>query len=455
MTKIALSFIIKKINAGGISVSKTKSIIIIVILAIVIVGMMLMIFPLNGEDSFAIGNTNYDFKWVSKAIKLGLDLEGGMYAVYEADLSEFGSQEEADAAMQGTMANLESLLFSKGYTEATVTKQGNDQIRVEVPSVEDTESLMALLGDPAELEFRDESGNVLIEGSKHLESATATLYEGSYAISLQFNDEGTAEFATATTNNIGKKISIFINDQEVMAPTVNTAITDGKAIITGQYDYKTANEYAIKINAGTFAVKLSPIQTSTISPTLGENALKYGIMAGLIGLAVVMLIMIIRYRGLGIASAFALVIYTVLLIYALAIVPWVQLTLPSIAGVILSIGMAVDANVIIFERIRDERRFMGKAIPSAVNTGFKKAIIAIIDSNVTTILGSIVMIIFGATAIKSFAITLLIGVLLSMFTAIFITRLLVKIELSFNDTNDLFYALKVEEGVEEEKGGKL
>ena len=422
---------------------KVRAAIILSILIVVVIAMALLIVPLNGEDSFPIGKTNYDFYWVSKTIKLGLDLEGGMYAIYEADLSGFSSAEEASVAMKGTIANLESLLFSKGYTEAVVTQQGNNSIRVEVPSVSDTEQLISLIGDPADLEFRDAEGNVLIKGNQHLESATAVMYEGSYAVSLQFNEEGTKEFATATQNNIGKAISIYINNELVISPTVNAAITDGNAVITGNYTYTQANELAVKINAGTFAVKLTPKQTSTISPTLGQDALKYGILAGLIGIAVVMLFMVVVYRGLGLAASFALLIYTVLLIYALAIVPWVQLTLPGIAGVILSIGMAVDANVIIFERIKDERR--GKhtvAIPTAVKSGFKKALSAIIDANITTIIGAIVMIIFGATAIQSFAITLLIGIILSMVTAIFVTRLIIWTFTAFNDNSDLFYGLR-------------
>lgn len=423
--------------------SKKKSIIIIAILAILVIGFGLLIFPLNGADSFQIGKSNYDFYWISKSIRQGLDLKGGMYAIYEADLSEFDSAADADKAMEGTIANLQALLFSKSYTEAVVTRQGNNSIRVEVPSISDTEQLIALLGNPAKLEFKDSEGTLLLTGSRHLESATAVLYEGSYGISLQFNSEGTRLFAEATQNNLNKTISIFINDEEVIAPTVNAVISDGRAVITGDYDYTRANELAIQLNAGTFEVQLTPKQTSSISPSLGANALKYAILAGVIGVSIIIILMLIIYKGFGIASAFALLIYTELLIYALAIVPWVQLTLPGIAGVILSIGMAVDANVIIFERIKDERFFNGKPIPSAVKTGFKKALTAIIDANVTTIIGAIVMIIFGATAIQSFAITLLIGILLSMFTAIVITRLLVNLELSFNDMNDKFYGLKL------------
>lgn len=422
--------------------SKTKATVILVIMLVFLITGALFVFPLNGEDSFPIGKGNYDFFWVSKGIKLGLDLEGGMYAIYEADISQFDKAADADKAIQGTMANLESLLFSKGYTEASVTKQGNNSIRVEIPAVKDTKELIALLGEPAKLEFKDPNGKVVITGTQHLQDAKATYYEGYYAISLEFNTEGAKAFADATSANVGKKIGIYVNGEMIIEPTVNTAITDGNAIITGNYSYEQANRLAVQLKAGAFEVLLTPKQTSTISPSLGQNALKMGIFAGALGLGIILIFMLVLYRGLGIAADLSLIIYCVLLMYLLAIVPWVQLTLPGIAGIILSIGMAVDANVIIFERIKDERAG-NKAIASSVITGFKKSLSAIIDGNVTTILGAIVMLIFGATTIQSFAITLLIGILLSMFCSLIVTRVLVKISLAYNDSNDTFYGLKV------------
>ena len=429
--------------------SKIKSIIILVVVAVLVIGLGLLIFPLNGQDSFAIGKSNYDFYWVSKSIKLGLDLEGGMYVVYTMDLEDIDS-DQRDSAVDGTIANLEALLFSKGYTEATVTRQGNDKIRVEIPSVDDTASLMALIGEPAELEFRDESGTVLIEGGKHLQDAQPIPYNGSYAISLKFNDEGTTAFASATSANVGKKLAIYINGEEIMAATVNAAINEGEAVITGNYTQQQASDLAIKLQAGTFAVSLTPEENSTISATLGQNALSSSLIAGAIGLGIIILLMVLIYRAMGLVAAGALVIYTVIMMYALAIVPWVQLTLPSIAGIILSIGMAVDANVIIFERIKDERLNGGKSIRTSVQIGFKKALSAILDGNITTILGSIVMIIFGATTIKSFGITLLIGIVISMFTALVVTRLLINIALAFNEESDALYGLR-RKGVDIEK----
>ena len=427
--------------------TKKKAIVIAVVLALIMITLALFIFPLNGQDSFQIGNSNYDFYWISKSLRLGLDLEGGMYVVYEMDLE---GVENPDQAVESTIANLESILASNNYTEATVTRQGSNMLRVEVPAVQNTETLMNLLGEPAELEFKDSEGSVLIEGSKHLEDAYVSLYNGAYAINLVFNSEGTTAFAEATQNNIGKTLSIQINGKEIMAPTVQSAITDGQAVITAEnYTMQQAEQIATQLRAGTFAVSLDPISIQTIGATLGEGALNASIIAALIGIAAIIIFMIVMYKGLGILASFALLIYSILMIYLLAIVPWVQLTLPSIAGVILSIGMAVDANVIIFERIRDERRLFGKPIATCVQIGFKKALTAIIDSNVTTIIGSIVLIILGSPSVQGFGITLLIGILLSMFTAIFITRLLVNISLAFNEHSDAFYGLRYELKVDE------
>lgn len=421
--------------------SKAKAIVMFVIIAVLFITLVLFTVPLNGQDSFQIGDTNYDFYWISKSIKLGLDLKGGLYAVYTAENDQGLSSSEFDAAMTGAMSNLETLLASKGYTEATVNKQGTNQITIEVPDVSDTDELMSLIGEPATLEFRDADGKVIIRGDSHLRNAYVTTDDSNKpAIGLQFNEAGTKAFADATTANVGKTISIYINDELIVSPTVNTAITNGSAIITGSYTYDTANELATKIRAGALGVRLTLESSETVSPTLGVNALYSGLLAGAIGIMLIIIIMLLAYKGLGLCASLALIIYTELLFLFLAIVPWVQLTLPGIAGIILSIGMAVDANVIIFERIKDER-FAGRGIASAVKSGFKNALEPIVDSNITTIIGAVIMLIFGATTIKSFALTLLIGIILSMVTCLLITRWIVKGFLAFNEDSERFYGL--------------
>lgn len=429
--------------------SRTKSIIILSLIAVFIIAMALVIVPLNGKESFQIGNTNYDFYWVSSAVRQGLDLKGGMYAEYSTNTEGLSNPE---GAIDGAIDNLESLLFSRGYSEAVVTKQGTNEIRVEVPDIQDTEQLMALIAKPAVLEFKDSEGTLWIEGSKHLEDAVVSQQDGSYVVALQFNKTGTAAFSKATehvyNNTQDKVLKIYLDGEEFMAPTVNGVISNGQAIITSpEYaaDFTKANEYAVKIKAGASEVKLTLLRSETISPSLGDEALINSIIAGAIGVAAICVLLMLLYRLLGACASVALIIYVELLILLLAVVPWVQLTLPGIAGVILSIGMAVDANVIIFERIKELKLIGNRSIPSAVKAGFQKALITILDSNVTTIIGAIVMMIFGSSGIKSFALTLLIGVVLSLFTAVTVTRLLVNSVLSIDDENDSLYGLKKSE----------
>lgn len=423
--------------------SKKKSIIILVIVGILMITLALFIFPLNGEDSFQIGNSDYDFYWISESISLGLDLEGGMYAEYSAKMQD--GSEVTDSDLDGAMVNLESLLYDKGYSEASVSKLATNQIRVEVPNIEDTSELMTLIGKSATLEFRDSDGNVLITGSEHLADCYVAMDDAAYVIKLEFNALGTEAFATATENNLNKTISIYIDDEEVMSPTVNSTITDGECIISGDYTYDEANDYAIRIKAGISTVKLTLLRSETISPTLGDEALTNAILAAAIGIAGIIIFMILVYKGLGMVSALSLLIYVELLIFFLAVVPWVQLTLTGIAGIILSIGMAVDANVIIFEQIKEDIGIGNRLMNSAIQSGFKKSLAPILDSNITTILSAIIMLSFGSSAIKSFGLTLLIGILISLFTAIVVSHLLTNCFLALNDENEVFYGLKAKE----------
>jgi len=401
----------------------------------------LFIIPLNGEDSFEAGDSNYDVYWVSKAISMGLDLKGGMYAEYSGRLQD--GSEPSDADIEGAIANLEELLYSKGYSEATVTKIGNTQVRVEVPQIEDTSALMKLIGKSATLEFKDADGTVLITGEEHLKDCFASMSDSEYVIKLEFNDAGAQAFADATEANLNKTIDIYIDGEKVMSPTVNSVISDGNAIIEGNYTYDTANDMAVRLKAGISSVKLSLLRSETISPTLGDEALSKAILAAIIGVAFIMVFMMLIYRGLGLASTLALTCYIELLLFFLAVVPWVQLTLTGIAGVILSIGMAVDGNVVIFEQIKEERLIGNRLVPSAIKTGFSKTLVTILDANVTTILGAIVMLIVGSSAIKSFALTLLIGIILSLISSILITRMFVNCFLGLNDENEAFYGLSL------------
>lgn len=430
-------------------VSKIKSIIILVVISVLFLTLVLFTVPLNGETSFPVADSDKDFTWIIHGIDLGIDLKGGIYAEYECYFAD--GREITDEDIEGAMSNLEDILYGKGYSEAIVekvTKAGNSYIRVEVAGLEDTESLMSLIGESSTLTFRNSDGEIVMTGTGLIDTCNITQdpdNAGYYALAIQFNKAGTTKFAEVTEKYNGQALAIYIDDTKLMEPTINEVISTGRASITGKFSYEQAYEYQVKIQAGITEVKLRLYNCETVSSSLGTEALKYSLIAAAIGLGLIIIFMIVVYRGMGLASGFALLIYTELLLCALALVPWVELTISGIAGVILSIGMAVDANVIIFERIKEERfgsdRTFMKSIPTAIDAGFKSAFVTILDANITTLIGSIVMIIFGSSAVKSFAITLLIGIILSMFSAIFITRVLLKCFVGINDSNAAFYNL--------------
>lgn len=419
--------------------SRKKSIVFISIIAVLI--LLGTVFAFIDLDKGQLGI--YDYKAYPKAIKLGLDLKGGVYAVFEADAEEV-AKDDFENNLLGTANNLRELLFSKGYTEATVTIQSGKQIRVEVPDVKDPESVFKLIGKPATLELKAEKTSEPFVTGKDLKRSYVSRDEnGAYVVALEFNSDGAKKFAEATQKRLNQTIGIYINGEVTIEPKVNSVISDGKATISSGgagYSYEEANALATSIQSGAFAVKLNLLENKSISPTLGINAKSAGILAGAIGIALVLIFMVVMYKGLGLAADIALALYIILLIFILSIFPWVQLTLPGIAGIILSIGMAVDANVIIFSRIKDEYR-SGKTLRTSVNEGFRKATSAILDGNITTVIGAIVLAILGETAIRGFAITLLIGIILSFFTSMIITRFLLQSFLAFNDDKANLYGL--------------
>lgn len=441
--------------------SKRKSIIILSILAVLIVALAVFTFlPLNNGE---LGIYNFDS--ISGYIKLGFDLKGGAYVVY--DVSELeGEDEVTDANVTATVLRLQELLKNEGYNEATVSVESfgdNKHIRVEVPDVEDTDYLLELLGNPAEMAFvleghesdYKEEGNeaYYFLSGKDVEAAGVTLDPNNssfYAVSLLFNESGKEKFADATTANVGKNISIVVDGVTKSTATVNEAITNGQAIITGNFDFDTAYELAMSIQSGAFNVKLDSIESGEVDATLGTSALSQALIAGAIGIVIVMVFMAFVYRKLGLVANIALLIYVLLYMLALALLPFMQLTLPGIAGVILSIGMVVDANIIIFERMKDEYNSNpGKSLENTIfPQGFKKSYSAIIDSNITTLLGAAVLWIFGTGEIIGFAMTLIVGVVLSFITSIFITRGLLNLILPFDRKNYRAYGLITREGVD-------
>lgn len=376
---------------------------------------------------------NYLKPW-GDAISLGLDLRGGVYTVYQA---EDNGDPDFDTKMESTVSILTSRLTRQGFTEATVTRQGSDRIRVEIPNVSDPNQILTIIGTPAQLCFVDEDGNNLMEGSMVKNAQAAQDQDGKPCIAFELTDEGAKIFAEATAANLGKTISITLDGETISRATVNTVIAGGKGEITGNFTADEAKNLATLILSGALPLNLTQLEVSAISATLGVEALDRAIQAGVIGVILVMLFMLFRYRLCGLVADIALTIYIMIVVLLLALTG-AQLTLPGVAGIILGIGMAVDANVVIFERIREEVK-VGRPIGSAVRKGFSNALSAIIDSNVTTIIAAVVLYAFGTGSVRGFALTLGIGVATSLFTAVFVTHKLLDIFADMGIKNQKLY----------------
>ena len=385
---------------------------------------------------FGIGkgtSIHYLKPW-GEAISLGLDLRGGVYTVYQAKDS---TVDDFEAKMDSTVSILTSRLTRQGFTEATVTRQGSDRIRVEIPNVSDPNEILRIVGTPAQLNFIDEAGTVLMEGSMVKNAARSQDENGQPCIAFELNDEGAKIFAEATAANLGKTISITLDGETISTARVNSVIAGGKGEITGNFTAESAENLATLILSGALPLELEQLEVSAISATLGVEALDKALLAGIIGVVLVMLFMLLRYRLCGVVADIALTIYIMIVVLLLALTG-AQLTLPGVAGIILGIGMAVDANVVIFERIREEVR-VGRPLTSAIRKGFSNALSAIVDANVTTIIAALVLYMFGTGTIRGFALTLGISVATSMFTAVFVTHKLLDIFADLGFKNQKLY----------------
>ncbi len=427
----------------------TKAIIALAVVLALTIGVGFIAFdgmPLDARGLYKIKSwlptTDVD-KWPS-AIALGLDLRGGVYVEYSAARPE-GSEADFGDLIDGTISIIQQRLTDKGYPESTVTRIGTDGIRVEIPDVSDPNAILDLIGSPAKLEFLDPDGNVFMEG-KDVQTAKAGYdsNEGGYVIYFTLTSEGSKLFADMTTKSVGKEIAIYLDGVELMSPTVDTPITGGSGIIKGNYTQETAENAAVKIQSGALPLVITQQKVDTISATLGIDALSTSVKAAIIGLLLVMLLLIVRYRLCGILASWALCIYLILLFFFLAVIPGIQLTLPGIAGIVLGIGMAVDANVIIFERFKEEIR-RGRTVKGSVKQGFKNAMSAIIDGNVTTLIAALVLLMFGTGTIQGFARTLFLSVATSMLTAVVVTRfLLTRTAMLTGNRPGLFTSVKPE-----------
>lgn len=420
-------------------VKKNSIINFVAMIVITILGIVLSV------CSFDIPFTSYTYNGFANSISLGLDLAGGISVVYDCSIAKDSNTSDLDKAIDATVTRLESVI-TKEYSEATITRQGNTKIRIEVPSVTNSDEIFDMIGEPTPLYMtltQSSSAEARIKGSD-ISNVQATVQKGDsgdyvYGVSVTFTKEGAKKFADLTGEAAGgdKKIYIYLGEisdsAEVLPLTCEQKITGGSTFISGE-SFKTmkdAEDYALKIMSGTFNVELELLESSVVSATLGGQALKLAIIGGFVGMFLIMLILWLRYGDFGFLASFALVMYTVLMLFFLQAISFVQLTLPGLAGIILSIGMAVDGTVIIFERVREEYR-SGKKIPLSVKIGFKRAFWPIFDSNITTIITALVLYILGTASIQGFAITLLIGIVLSMFMNLVILRFLVKWYLPFN-----------------------
>lgn len=417
----------KKISGKRMN-GRTKSIIALTIAAVLtiffgIVGVTGMNLTPNGLYKLKswLPTTNAE-NWPD-SLALGLDLRGGVYVEYSCAVPE-GSEADFGTLLSGTIRVIQERLTDKGYAEATVQQIGTDGIRVEIPDVTDPSAVLDLIGSTAKLEFKDPEGNTFMDGSM-VKTAVYQFNEGDHQVAFTLTDEGAAIFADMTSNNIGKTLGIYLDGEELLAPTVQSAITTGSGVITQMQSAEYAQTVAAQIQSGALPMELTQQKVDTVSATLGTDALSTSVLAAVIGLVLIMALMIFRYRLNGVVASWALCDYVIILFFLLAVIPGIQLTLPGLAGIVLGIGMAVDANVIIFERFNEELR-AGRGIRTALRTGFKNAMSAILDANVTTLIAAIVLMFFGTGSIQGFAKTLLLGVVVSMLSAVVITRFLMK-----------------------------
>ncbi len=376
----------------------------------------------------------------AKNIKQGLDLAGGVSITYQV----VGEGEPSEADMKDTIYKLQRRVESYS-TEAQVYQEGSDRINIEIPGVSDANAILEELGKPGSLYFMSADGAEVLTGTDVTDAQAGTQQDKmgntQYVVQLTLTEDGATKFAVATALAAPNHDIIYIiyDDVIVSAPSVNEEIRDGMAVITGMASFEEADRLASTIRIGGLKLELEELRSNVVGAQLGSEAIRTSLMAGAIGMALVILFIIIIYFIPGVAASLALGIYVGLVVILLNAFD-ITLTLPGIAGIILSIGMAVDANVIIFARIREELA-TGKTVQSAVKIGFQKALSAIIDGNVTTLIAALVLGIKGSGSVRGFAQTLALGIIVSMFTALFVTRMILNALYALGLKNVKFYGV--------------
>lgn len=402
------------------SISIVAAIIIIVIFASYI-----------GMNGLVLGDKT--IRSAKDSIELGLDLAGGVYVVLEANTEATG--DELAQMMEETKAIIGKRVDGLGVSEPNIAIEGENRIRVELAGVQAPDQAIDLIGKTALLEFKTPAGDTVITG-KNVINSQVLFQPNEYGVnepvvSLELNEEGRQSFFEATsvlaakTETLDKIIYIVLDGEIISNPMVLEPIIDGKPVITGMYTLDEANDLSNLIRAGALPVEMVELQTSVIGPTLGLEAFEKSILAGGIVISIIFAFMLLVYRVPGFVASLALTIYVLLVVGAMILIG-AKLTLPGIAGLVLSIGMAVDANILIFERIREEI-LVGKTVRVSIDAGFKRALRSILDSNITTLIAGAVLYFYGTGPIKGFGVTLTIGIVASMITAVFFTKYVLRL----------------------------
>ncbi len=408
---------------------KSKNTILLIIILAIVAGSVVL--ALNGAEF-----GNYKIVKAKDAIDLGLDLAGGVYVVLEAKTDAKGA--ELQKLMEQSKTIINERINGLGISEPNIAIEGDNRIRVELAGIEDPQEAIELIGKTAQLQFIDPEENVVLTGKNVIGSEVKyqnnSMGGQDIVVALTLDKEGTGNFAEATerlaakTEREDKIIFIVLDDQVISYPAVQDKISDGQAVITGGFTLETASQLANLIRAGALPVEMIEQTTSIIGPTLGLEAYEKSIQALGIALLLIFAFMIIVYRVPGFVASIGLIIYTLLIVITMSTLG-VKLTLPGIAGLVLSIGMAVDANVLIFERIREEIQ-VGKTTRTAIDAGFKRALTSVMDSNITTLIAGLVLYYFGIGPIKGFGVTLIIGIIASLITSVIISKYLLKLMVS-------------------------
>jgi preprotein translocase subunit SecD len=429
--------------------SKRKTLLNFLLVIILAVSAGYAVYPKNEGIKIQKYGINYynDLKF-----HLGLDLQGGTHLVYESDLSQIEDKDK-DAALEGVRDIIERRVNAFGVSEPIVQTSQKNRLIVELAGIKDVNQAIKMIGETPLLEFKEEmmeeeknsmreqfkDANIPEEylaqffykntglGGKQLDGSDVIFNSNTSEpeVQLRFDDEGKKLFGEITSRNVGKKVAIYLDNMPISIPVVKQPITDGKAVISGNFSLEEAKTLVQRLNAGALPVPIKLISQQTVDASLGKDSIQKSITAGLIGVVLLALFMIIYYRLLGIVSVFALITYSLIVLSLFKIIP-ITLTLSGIAGFIMSIGMAVDANVLIFERMKEEIK-KGKPMTIATEEGFARAWSSIFDSNISTILTCVILAYFGTGMIEGFAITLGLGVVLSMFSAIFVTKTILKV----------------------------